>query len=372
MNTFSYVGYLRPIKDSENRKSFSVTHYDSGWMSERLRFIVQAGDNTQFVEINAGRWVDENKNVIYGMTRSENGKKGESFQVPWSQRNDPTVIDKMAGWKIYTVDLDTKSHRSEIEKSGDTEALAASKKKEHHFLAPTEFCEYVNRVVNSDKIKNIKFRVNGNINYTYSSKDDRYYSTYEVTKIYKVDDDVDIDSSVNIDFFYTENAMDCEDYSETGKAIVSGYTQFYDNNTKKSWFCPIVLAMRCGTDEAGKKKIKGWKKVFSKFEDDEVRKMGLACQQINGSSRAAVTYEDLSEDTREFIDLGLISLEDAIRDVGGSKVGDKIQEIRIEKPGRGFSTGSEPTTYEVADLIKKPIKETSVDSIVDDDDEDIL
>ena len=50
-NTFSFVGYLKPIKDSEKMKGFQVTNYDSGWMSERLRFQVVAGDNSHFVEI---------------------------------------------------------------------------------------------------------------------------------------------------------------------------------------------------------------------------------------------------------------------------------------------------------------------------------
>ena len=77
MNTFSFVGYLKPIKDSETRKNFEIKTYDSGWISERLRFRVIAGDNAHFVEINAGRWDQESKNTIYGFTKKENDKKGK-------------------------------------------------------------------------------------------------------------------------------------------------------------------------------------------------------------------------------------------------------------------------------------------------------
>lgn len=372
MNTFSFVGYLKPSKNSEDRKNFEVKTYDSGWMSERLRFMVVAGDNTHFVEVNAGRWKQEDKNVIYGYTKGDANKKGEAVQIPWSQRNSESVIDNMAGWKVFTVDLDTYQHRKEVEDSGDTEAIAKSHSKRKHFLAGTEFCEYVNKVVNSEKVKDVKFRVSGNINYTYSENKDRYYSTYEVTKIYRVDDSVELSSEVNIDFYFTENAVDSDDYDETGKAIINGWTPFYDSSTKKNWYCPLTLAMRFGTDDKGKKQLKGWKKIFEKFEDDEIRRILLSCEQINGAQRVDVTYDDLSEDTRDMIDFGIISLEDAIRDAGGQMYGDRIQEIRINKPGRGFTKGSETTMYTVDDMNKKPVREIAAKVEADDDDIDLF
>lgn len=375
MNTFSFVGYLKPVKDSEARKSFEIKNYDSGWMSERLRFRVVAGDNAHFVEINQGRWSDENKNIIYGFSKSENGKKSEPFQVKWADRNKPDMIEKMAGFRVYTVDTETYNHRKELEEAGETEALEAANKKKKHFLAGTEFCEYVNRVVNSEKTKDMKFRVNGNINYTYSEKNDRYYSTYEVTKIYRIDDNTPTSSTVDMEFYFGENAMDSSDYDETGRAIVNGFTSYYDSSTKKSWFCPISLAMRFGTDEDGKKKIKGYEKVFSKFEDDEIRKINLTCQAIDGAQRVSIRLEDLDEDTQENVAMGLISEEDAIRDAGGSMYGDKIQEIRIEKLGRGSSKGSETTVYTVEDMNRKPFKEEEkveeIEDIFSDDDDEL-
>lgn len=366
-NNFSFVGYLKPVKDTETFKGFTTKTYDSGWMSERLVFNVVAGDNRHLVEINAGRWQQEGKNVIYGFTQGDANKKGEPVQIPWVKRNDPDVIKNMAGWKIFTVDTDTYNHRKELEESGETEALEASNKKRKHFLAGTEFCEYVNRVVNSDKTKDMKFRVNGTVTYNYSEKNDRYYSAYEVNKIYRVDDDADVSSEVNVEFYFAENAMDATDYEETGKATVNGYTSYYDSSLKRTCYCPMTLAMRCGTDEDGLKKIKGWQKIFDKFEDDEIRKINLSCQQINGSQRVAITYDDLDDDTKENIDFGLITLEEVIREMGGNTFGDKIQEIQIVKLGRGSLRGSETTVLTVDDMNKKPIKEEdAVDVFMDD------
>ena len=376
-NTFSFVGYLKQIKDTETRKGFQVTQYDSGWMNERLRFNVVCGDNRHMVEINAGRWKEESKNTIYGFTKGDANKKGEAVQIPWAKRNDPAIIESMAGWKVYTVDLETFNHRKELEEAGEADALEAANKKRKHFLAGTEFCEYVNKVVNSEKTKDMKFRVNGTVTYSYSEKNDRYYSTYEVNKIYRVDDDAEVSSEVNVEFYFAEDAMDASDYSETGKAVVNGWTAYYDSSLKKTCYCPMALALRFGTDDEGKKKIKGWQKIFNKFEDDEIRKVNLVCQQIDGAQRVAITYDDLDDDTKENIDFGIVTLEEAIRDAGGNMFGDKIQEIRIEKLGRGYSKGSETTVFTVEDMNKKPFKEDvqveeeTVDIFGDDFDDDL-
>lgn len=365
MNTFNFIGYLRPVKETESFKGFTKKKFDSGWMTERLCFNVIAGDNRLPVEINAGRWINEDKNVIYGMTKPEKGKKSESFQIPWSKRNDPSMIEKMAGWKIFTVDTETYTHREELKNNGDEESLEAANKKRKHFLAGTEFCEYVNEVVNSEEAKDMKFRVIGTVNYTYSANKGQYYETYEVNKIYRVDDDKEPANNVTIDFYYTEGAIDCDGYDETGKAVVSGYTKFYDGNTKKNWYCPISLAVRCDADA-----IDGWQEFFNEFEDEEVRRVVFDCKYFNGAQRVSITYDDLSDKVKQNIKRGITTTEKAIRDAGGQKMGDRINEIRISELADGFSGGSEDAHLTAEDLVKKPIKE-SVNTDIFDEDEDL-
>lgn len=372
-NTFSFIGKIVPIKDTDKFKGYTETKFDSGWMNQKLRFNVVAGDNRHLVEINAGKWVDDTKNTIKTMSKAEEGKKSKSIEIPWGKRNDPAEIERVAGYRVFTIDTDTFSHRKELEENGETEALEASKKKRKHFLAGTDFCDFARKVVNSEKAKDMTFRINGNIITTYNESKDAYYSNYEVTKIYRVDNDTEPSSEINIDFFFAEGAVDSESYDETGKAIVSGYSTFYDSNTKKNWLYPINLVIRGGIGEMGKKKLAGYERIFNKFEDDEVRKISLVCTKIDGAPRIDIKYEDLDEDTQANIDAGLIELEDAIRDVGGQTYGERIQEIRIEKLGRGSSKGSETTAYTVEDLTVKPYKEeesVNID-VFDDSDDDI-
>ena len=361
--SFSFVGTLVPIKDTDKFKGFTEVKYNSGWMTQRLCFNVIAGDNRHFVEINAGKWSNEEKNVIYAVDTEQ-----KSIQIPWSKRCDPETISGVAGWRVFTVDTDTYNHRKEVEESGDDEALAASQKKRKHFLANTDFCEYVNKLLHSEKMKGKKFRVNGNVNYNYSEKTNKYYNTYEVNKIYMVDDDANPSSEMNVDFYFADGALDVVDEE---KSIVSGYTTFYDNQTKKSWFAPLHLVVRNGENEEDKKKAVGFKNMFTQFDGDEVKQVRVRCQRIDGAQRRNITFEDLDEATQENINWGLTTLEDAIRDAGGQVYGDRIQEIRAVDLSRGSSGGAKKTNYTIDTLIKKPIKENFDIFSSDFDDDDL-
>ena len=365
MVSFNWVGKIVPVKDTENFKGYEEKCYDSGWMSQKLKFNVVAGTNRHLVEINAGRWKKDEKNsVVYTYSKAEEGEKSQPIQIEWSKRNDPSEIAKVSGSRLFTVDTDYYQHRKELEEAGDEAGLAESNKKCRHFIAASDFVEFARKVVNSEKAKDWTFRIRGNVNYSYSEKTGKYYAQYEVQKIYRVADDTEPSSEMNVNFFFAEGAVDSESYDETGKAVVSGFTNFYDSNTKKTWFCPLTLALRGTTDEAGKKKLAVWEKVFNKFEDDEIRKINLTCSKIDGAEKMDIKMEDLDEDTQMNIEAGLISLQDAIRDAGGKIFGDRVQEIRIEKLGRGSSKGSETTAYTVEDVNAKPHKE---EEMVDED-----
>ena len=367
-SSFNWVGKIVPIKDTENFKGYEEKTFTSGWMTQKLRFNFVTGTSRHLVEINAGRWADDKKNsVVYTYSKAEEGNKSEPIQIKWDKRNDPEEIAKVSGSRLFTIDTDYYQNRKTLEENGETEALEASKKKCRHFMAASDFVDFAKKVVYNDKIKDWTFRIRGNVNYSYSERNGQYYANYEVQKIYRVADDTEPTSEMNINFFFAEGAVDSSDYNETGKAIVNGWTNFYDNNTKKNWFTPLSLVLRCGTDDLGKKKLAVWEKVFSKFEDDEIRKINLACSKIDGAEKCDIKLEDLSEEVQDNIAVGLVTLQDAIRDAGGQAFGPRVQEIRIEKLGRGSSRGSESTVYSVENCNTKPHKEDEKVEAIDDD-----
>lgn len=366
MVQFEIIGTLKAVKDSDTFHAFEVRDFQSGWQNTKYRFNVIASSSRFLLEIGGGRWVDEKKNKIVTFAKAEPGKKMERMEVKWSDRRNPSIIEQVAGFRIYTCNLLTYEEREALEKEGKAEE---AQKKNHQFLEKTEYAELVKRVIDSGKYTDAKFRILGTMEFQYSASTGRFYRTLSVDKMYRVPNDTPCKAEMTINAYYTEGAVDTDSYDEINKMFFNCYTDQYFSSVKGNRFVPMTLVINGNEDE---KKAAGFKKILSKFEDDaSVRKIGLVCTMIDGAEEQAVTYDDLDEDTRDNIDMGLISLEDAIKSVGGKMMGDRVVEYRVKSLARNSSKGSEPTVYEAEELQKLPVVEPveeEFDIFADDED----
>lgn len=365
MINFELVGTLKAVKDKDDFHAWEVKDFGSGWQTTRYMFNVISGNNRFMCAINGGKWADDSKNKILTMSRPVDGAKSEKMEVAWADRRNEDVIAKVSGFRIYTCNLLTKDEAEEV---GEEEA----KKKNHQYLEPTEYAALVKRVVDSDKYTNAKFKILGTIDFQYSEKKNQYYKTMTVNKIYKVPSDTPCKSEITINAFYTEDSFNTESFDETKKYYFNCYTDQYFSVVKENRFVPVTLVIKGDGDN--EKVANAFKKKLTAFDDEAtVRKIGLVCEAINGSETVAITYDDLDDETKENIDLGLISEEDAIKALGGNMAGNSISEYRIKSLSRTSAKGSEPTVYSEEDLNKLPIKvetEEVIEDIFSDDDED--
>ena len=161
---------------------------------------------------------------------------------------------------------------------------------------------------------------------------------------------------MTVNAFYTEGAIDADLYDENKKYLFNCYTDYYFSSIKGNRFVPLTLVINGNGDEKADKKANAFKKKLSEFEDEAtVRKCGLVCDMIDGAESLAITYDDLDEDTRDNIDMGLIELEDAIKALGGTMNGQRITEYRVKSLARNSAKGSEATIYSEEDLKKLPV-----------------
>lgn len=376
---FEIVAKLKAVKDGDNFKAMETRTFDSGWENTRYRFNAIADNNRFMLEISGGKWMDDKKNKIVTFAKAESGQKVQKMDVKWEDRKNPEVIEQVAGFRIYTCNLLTYEERKALEDDGKAED---AKKKNHQFIEKTEFAALVKKVIDSGKYTDAKFKILGTIDFQYSAKDNRFYRTLSVDKLYKVSDETPCKAEMTLNAFYTEGAIDAEYYDENKKYLFNCYTDHYFSAVKGNRFVPLVLAINGNGDEKVEKKAAGFKKMLEKFDDEAaVRKVGLVCQMIDGAESLAITYDDLDEDTRDNIDMGLIELEDAIKAVGGTMAGKHITEYRIKSLSRTSTKGSEATIYTVDDLNKLPVveakteaeesveTEVAVDIFADDDDD---
>ena len=368
---FEIVATIKAAKETETFKPFEVRDFNSGWQNTRYRFNAISGTNRFGLEIGGGKWTDDKKNQILTFSRAEAGKKPEKMTVKWEDRKSKEIIDKVAGYRIYTCNLLTFDERKALEDEGKEDE---ANKKNHQFLEKTEFAALVKKVIDSGKYADAKFRILGMVDFQYSEKNNTFYRTLSVDKMYKVSDDTPCKAEMTINAFYTDGAVDAESYDETKKMLFNCYTDYYFSAVKGNRFVPMSLVINGNGDEKADKKANGFKKMFEKFDDEAtVRKVGLVCDMVDGSESLAITYDDLDEDTRDNIDMGLIELEDAIKALGSNIMGNRITETRVKSLSRTSAKGSEPTVFTEDDLRKLPVVEEVEEEInifTEDDDSD--
>ena len=94
---------------------------------------------------------------------------------------------------------------------------------------------------------------------------------------------------------------------------------------------------------------------------------------LNGAQKIEITEDMLTDEQKEDLDCGLITLDDIRADLGGNVYGDRIQEYQFLKIARGYTKGRNDTCYTDDDMVIKPIEEElpeGTEDLFEDDSED--
>ena len=399
-NNFSFVGKIALGKDSEKFHPVERKNFQSGWTNTTVRFNCISGTNRVLCTTQGGKWLDDKKNSVktFGKSTTDaNGKvtKGEKLDIPWAKRFDADQIAKVAGFKKFVVDTgdykmryklqdlvaafenktvtDEMMEQTGIDNLDDAkEALEKSQAKRKEFLSEWDFAEYMIKVCNSDKLKDKLFTVTGTYDVQYSAEKDRFYTTYHVNRVTLAAEDAEPTTELKVDFFYGEDAWDDSNFAETGRVLVNGWLNYYDNNLKKNGFQSVTVVIR----EDNEKKRNALKKKFT--VDDGIKQIGLTLNVIDGAEVIELTMDMLDDETREDIECGLLDFEDVKRELGGRAIGDRISELRFAEltPKKNVA---QDTVYTADDMCpaKEDVSEDGdaddVEDVVDifDDDDDL-
>lgn len=363
--SFEMIGTIKGMKETDKFKPYDVKTFDSGWQTHTYKFNVISGTNRFMVSISGGKWKDDSKNQIYTYSRAEAGKKSEKIVVPWADRRKPEIIGKVSGFKIYTCNLLTFDERKALEEKGRADE---AEKKNFQFIETTDYAACVKKIIDSGKYDDAKFKIVGTVDFQYSESKHQFYRTLTVNKMYKVADDTPCKAELTLSAFYTAESLDGEMYDETKKYMFNCYTDYYFNSIKENRFVPMQLVLKSEGDDKSEKKVAGFKKKLTTFNNDVVvNKIGLTCTMIDGAEAVAITYDDLDDETKDDIEYGLISVEDAIKALGGNKMGEKVTEYRITSLDKR-NNKVEQTIYTEEDLTKLPVVEQKE---ADEDEEDV-
>lgn len=398
------LGKITMSKETEKFHPYSETKYESGWVKRRIMFNAICGDNRHLLTVDAGSFADGHGDVYTfskgSVDANGNKVKGESLKIPFKDRLTSPKLAEVAEFKKFIFDLEKPNRRYKLEKAAEKvkegisltdeelkeleieneadvkSALEKSNKKRHEFISEWDFVEFIKKVIDSGKYNDKKFFIRGNANYSYSDKNQKVYENYVPQRIYLADDDAEEYSTATIKMIYGADAVDEMSAEEKGKYYVSGYMMEYDNNRKANIPVPVVVTIPVAPTDASdkdKKKVEAIKRKFI-VEDDTFKELGIEVNMLNGAQKVEITEDMLTDEQKDDLECGLITLDDIRADLGGNVYGDRVQEYQFSKIARGFTKGRNDTVYTAEDMVIKPIEEKlpeGTDDLFDTDDDEI-
>lgn len=374
-NTFELIGKMSISKPSEKFLPYETNSYDNGWSKNKLIFNVQSAENRHML-VTEGMRKDDGTGVIFSLTKgtvdekTNEKKKGENIQIPWKDRNDPEIIERIAEFKKYVIDLETYGRRYKLENAlqkqqegnlSDEElkelgveaselekAVEESQKKRKVFLAEYDFTEYLYKLISSGKIDKKIFRVLGEIVYSYYNG--KFYKRLIPTRIYLVGDNEEQVSFGQIQVYFNKESLDSGSFKETKKYYLNGFVRNYDRQRKETISAPIQLVLDgSGEDEKATKLVNLLVSQF-KVKDNSWKEFGLKVKLLDGAQKVEITDEMLTDFQKEMLELEVITMDDIRKEIGGDVYGEKVQEMVIVNVAKGYTKGRKDTVFVDSDF----------------------
>lgn len=388
-NNFEFTSKLEILNDTEKFKAYKKHEASSGWINEELMINARNEDSAVLVSLKDGYYKQANytfeRNGIGEKNEDGSWKEAPKIKVNWNDRKNQTIIDKVANYQKYVLDFSNNKERydlrimieklenkaiqeeeknkliEECENTYKTSKIDELKTKlkeleglRYEFLSRVDMIEVFKKEF--PKYKDLVFKTTGNL--TFSEWKGNVYRNFEVKKIEKA---LDTDKRIlkaDIDLYFNSESLDESLFEDTKKYIINAYTKSYDGQLKKEIFLPIALIMDASRLDLENKKHKGKVDFLInplRVEDDNTYyQLQYNVKITRGAEKKEITIDDLTDFQRSQVEVGLKTLEQIKKDLGGNKFGDRVDEIRlININTKDFQNGAEETDLTIDDFIIK-------------------
>ena len=347
--TFNLVG-----KAKVNDYTFDIDHkYDSGWTSNIMNIGVDCGDgNVVYAEMSGGYFPEEykkdNKIYVHGVKQDENDKTVDdwdnTFTIDWDDRNDPSILETIGKGCFVTVGIEKDEKGNTFYKD---------------FLTEYDAVEYLSEHLTDETVINVK----GNI--TYETDGEKVYKKKKITNIALSKAEPDKFKATFTQTILLDDGSIGKPDKEKNTIPMSVYVVDYVGKpkingqkieVKQNFAIPVNMEFNIGDNpELVSKQLA----KFFKAKKNEIIEMTVDGNLVEGGSIVNITADDIPDDIKELIELGLYTEEEALAKCA---VGNTSREKRmiITKPsityiGEGDDrkpTGAfEEGKYEEDDLI---------------------
>lgn len=236
----------------------------------------------------------------------------EKFDVDWNDRFDDEIVDKVASYRKYIVDLGE-------EYGGRKEFITVYDMIKHlqEYLP-----QYDGRVV-----------VIGQFTRDWYAKKKMYLSKFRIQNVFAAPEERKSRLLITADLFYNKFSLDDSTYDENKKMILDCYIEQYINKDEGRKFVPIQCVFsgaKYDPENERHKKLLSYKMKYLKVKSKEMVHIPWEIVLLRGAEEAEFDESMLTDSQREQVELGIKTVDDFRPK--GNVFGDRIDEFRLFDP----------------------------------------
>lgn len=343
--SFNLIGRVK-----RTDKSFNLNNtYDSGWTDNSMYIGVDCGNgNVVYSEMRSGFFPDNESTIrAYSKDDKDENGKSKSVEIAWEDRLDESILDTVADTSLITVGVEKDVHGKTVYKK---------------FLQAYDAVEYLDEYLEDNVVVNVK----GNLGY--SEYDGNVSVKKDITSIVlsKVEDENDFKATFSQTILIEPKCIG-KTLEEKGTIELDAYVVDYVGKTKvdgkkvevkKNVVFPKTFEIE--VNENPEITAKMIKRFFDPKKKGQVNEITVAGKLVEGGSTVTITKDDIPDDIKELIEMGVYSEDEAVKKIAVGGNGNRERRMIVVKPdivyvGQGDdrkpTVAFEEGKYEEDDLI---------------------
>ena len=301
-------------------KTFNLDNsYDSGWTDNSMYVGVDCGNgNTVYAEMRSGFFPDKD-NVIraYSKDEKDDAGKSKSVEIAWEDRLDESLYDSISDSSFLTVGVEK-----------DVKDKTVYKK----FLTAYDAVEYLNEHLEDGMIVNVKGTIG------YSEYEGNVSTKKEITSIVlsKIDDEADFKATFSQTILVDSKSIGKKN-DDKGTMELTAYVVDYVGKpkidgekieVKKNVTYPKTFEVAINENPEITAKML---QKFFKPKKGKITEITVTGDLVEGGSTVNITEDDIPDDIKELIEMGLYSEEEAEKKIAVGN-GNRERRMIIVKP----------------------------------------
>lgn len=301
-------------------KTFNLDNsYDSGWTDNSMYVGVDCGNgNTVYAEMRSGFFPDKD-NVIraYSKDEKDDAGKSKSVEIAWEDRLDESLYDSISDSSFLTVGVEK-----------DVKDKTVYKK----FLTAYDAVEYLNEHLEDGMIVNVKGTIG------YSEYEGNVSTKKEITSIVlsKIDDEADFKATFSQTILVDSKSIRKKN-DDKGTMELTAYVVDYVGKpkidgekieVKKNVTYPKTFEVAINENPEITAKML---QRFFKPKKGKITEITVTGNLVEGGSTVNITEDDIPDDIKELIEMGLYSEEEAEKKIAVGN-GNRERRMIIVKP----------------------------------------